>query len=86
MYVLDASRRRIIRLRCVTDWATVASLATAGGTLVLAVATFGFDPFVEPVGQDRRARRPRGGAVIAGRGHRRVITFAVIRAASSDAR
>jgi hypothetical protein len=24
----------------VTDWATVASLATAGGTLVLAVATF----------------------------------------------
>ena len=39
MYVLDASRAHI-RLRCVTDWATVASLATAGGTLVLAVATF----------------------------------------------
>jgi len=28
------------RLRSVTDWATVASVATAGGTLVLAVATF----------------------------------------------
>jgi hypothetical protein len=29
-----------IRLQRVTDWATVASLATAAGTLVLAVATF----------------------------------------------
>ena len=29
-----------VRLRSVTDWATVASVATAGGTLVLAVATF----------------------------------------------
>jgi hypothetical protein len=28
------------KLRWVTDWSTIASLATAGGTLVLAVATF----------------------------------------------
>src|SRR5262249_37302788 len=28
-------------LRSVADWSTIASLATAGGTLVLAVATFG---------------------------------------------
>jgi hypothetical protein len=29
-----------LKLRWVTDWSTIASLATAGGTLVLAVATF----------------------------------------------
>ncbi len=31
---------RVSKLRWMTDWATIGSLATAGGTLVLAVATF----------------------------------------------
>ena len=72
-----------------TDWATVASLATAGGTLVLAVATFASIRSANRSARiAERAARTAERSLLAGQrpGHRRVITFAVIRAASSEAR
>ena len=38
-----------------TDWVTISSLATAGGTLVLAVATFSSVQIGQPLGAGRRA-------------------------------
>lgn len=48
------------RVPAVIDWATVSSLATAGGTLVLAVATFG------SVRSANRAARAAEGSLLAG--------------------
>jgi len=43
-----------------TDWATISSLATAGGTLVLAPRHLLRGPVVEPLGA-RRGAQPAGG-------------------------
>ena len=49
-------RNRSSRLDRLADWVTISSLATAGGTLVLAGATFARGPLGEPLGPCRRAR------------------------------
>ena len=49
---------RSIGCKPMADWTTIASFATAGGTLVLAVATFFGGALVEPHSPHRRRVAP----------------------------